>query len=377
MSKRDYYDILGVSKDASTQEIKKAYRKLALKYHPDRNPDNKDAEAKFKEAAEAYETLSDDNKRRQYDQFGHAGYQNMHTGGGGHGGMSMDDIFNNFGDIFGSMFGNGFQQQQRRQGPTPARGHDLSKEIQISLQEAYLGCKKEISYHHFFVCNSCNHQGTPQKSNISACGKCQGSGQVRYQQGFFAYAQECPECSGKGFQMKNPCPDCKGQSRRQEYESFSVTIPKGIYNGAELRISGKGDAGIFGGPSGDLFLRIKVLEDKKFTREGDDLVCNVMLTYPQLVLGSQIEVENIDGTTEHIKIPKGCPVGDKITLPGKGFAKLRGNGSGNLVLITQCHIPKKLNSESKDLLKQYSDKIGTDTSSNDGFISSFFKKFLG
>lgn len=372
MSKRDYYEILGISKDAEASEIKKAYRKLALKYHPDRNPDNKEAEAKFKEAAEAYETLSDASKRRQYDQFGHSGYQNMH--GGSHG-MNMDDIFSNFGDIFGSMFG--FEHQRKRKtGPAAQRGHDLSKEITLELKDAYLGCKKEVSYYHYFTCGSCDSKGALNKHDISTCDQCQGAGQIRYQQGFFAYAQECPQCQGQGFMIKNPCPDCKGQSRKQEYESFSVTIPKGIYHGAELRISGKGDAGVYGGPSGDLFLRIKINSDKNFTRDGDDLICNVMLTYPQLVFGAQIDIQNIDGHTETIKVPKGCPVGEKIIIPGKGFAKLRGRGQGNLIVTTQCHIPKKLNAQAKDLLKEYAEKVGNDTN-QDGFISSLFKKFLG
>lgn len=384
MSKRDYYEILGVSKTADVAEIKKAYRKLAMKYHPDRNPGNKEAEDKFKEAAEAYETLSDDQKRAQYDQYGHAGFQNAFGGGGGHN-MNMDDIFKNFGDIFGGggggfdfgdIFGQG--QRQRKAGPTPQRGHDLVQNIEITLKEAYLGVVKEISYYHAFACAECDHKGYKNKADLQTCTQCKGSGQVKYQQGFFAISQACSPCQGQGFTIKNPCKNCKGQSRKQEFERFDLKIPKGVFDGAELRLAGRGDAGVFGGPKGDLFVKVNIQPDKRFTRVDNDLVCNLMLTYPQLVLGSQVEIEHIDGSKISLKIPKGCAVGEKLTIPGKGFDKIRGYGTGNLVIITQCHIPKKLNSEQKNLLQKYSDSIGTNVSDDkDGFITSLFKKFLG
>ena len=382
MSKRDYYEILGVEKSADIATIKKAYRKLAMKFHPDRNPGNKEAEEKFKEAAEAYEVLSDQQKRAQYDQFGHSGYQNMHGGSGGHH-MNMDDIFKNFGDIFGGggfdfgdIFGGG--QRRKKAGPTPQKGHDLIQEVSISLKDAFLGVSKEISYYHAFACNSCNHQGYKNKTDLSVCQTCKGAGQVRFQQGFFAVSQACSSCQGQGYQIKNPCSACKGQSRKQEFERIDVKIPKGIFDGAELRMAGKGDAGVFGGPTGDLFIKVKVTPDNKFRRVENDLVCNLMLTYPQLVLGSQVEIEHIDGSKLTLKIPKGCPVGEKIIIPGKGFEKIRGYGTGNLVIITQCHIPKKLNTEQKKLLQSFSDMIGTNVSDNkDGFITSLFKKFLG
>ncbi|MBV8660538.1 MAG: molecular chaperone DnaJ [Candidatus Dependentiae bacterium] len=374
-NKKDFYKILGVEKTASAAEIKKAYHKLAMKYHPDRNPDNKEAEAKFKEAAAAYEVLSDSEKRDRYDQLGHSAYENMQQGGGaGHHGMDFD-----LNDIFNSMFGGGHgrSQGQRASGPTPQRGQDLAKNLSITLKEAYLGVKKDISYSHYFSCSSCKGQGAKNKSDIATCAKCHGYGQVQVQQGFFAFAQPCRECQGQGFKIKTPCPDCQGQSRRKEQEMVTVSIPKGIFHNAEVRVPGKGDAGMYGGPSGDLYLHISIEKDKKFRREEDNLVCSVMLTYPQLVFGCQINVELIDGTQESIKIPKGCPVGEKIIVPGKGFAKLRGVGAGNLIVITQCQIPKKLTDSAKDLLKNYSEAIGTETKSEDGFISSFFKKFLG
>lgn len=381
MNKRNYYDVLGVPKSASVDEIKKAYRKLAMKYHPDRNQGDKQAEEMFKEAAEAYEVLSDDKKRAQYDQYGHDNFQNMQSGGGGAHHMNMDDIFRNFGDIVGGVdFGDIFGQTENRRkktGPTPQRGHDVIHDVSITLQEAYSGVKKDVGYYHAFACNDCNHQGYKNKTDIVTCTQCKGTGQVRYQQGFFSVAQACYSCQGQGYTIKNPCPTCKGQSRKQEYERFTVNIPAGIFDGAELRVAQKGDAGIFGGSSGDLYLKIKVTPDKKFHREDNDLVSSLMLTYPQLVLGCQVDIVHIDGTNISIKIPKGCPVGEKIIIPGKGFAKLKGIGTGNLIIITQCYIPKKLTSQQKELLDNYATAVGNNTDQQDGFISSIFKKFLG
>lgn len=377
MSKKTYYEVLGVPKNASADEIKKAYRTLALKYHPDRNPDNKAAEEKFKEAAAAYEVLSDEQKRRQYDQYGHANYEQMGGMGGHHGGMNTDDIFESFGDIFGDIFGGGRQKARKKSGPEPMRGHDLTKEISIALKDAYLGAKKEISYTRLVSCKTCNGSGAQAGSKPTACSKCNGAGQIQFRQGFFMYSQPCNVCAGQGFIISSPCKDCNGKSRVQEFIKFTVNIPSGIYDGAELRIPTKGDAGVYGGTSGDLFLKINVQPDKKFKRVGDDLQCTIMLTYPQLVLGAQVDFENIDGTTQSIKIPKGCPVGERIVIPGKGFTTLRNNVHGNLVIITQCHIPKKLSNEAKKQLTDYSEQIGTEPHDNEGTIAGFFKKFLG
>lgn len=376
MSKRDYYEVLGVSKDASAADIKTAYRKLALKYHPDRNPDNKEAEEKFKEAAEAYEILSNAQKRAQYDQMGHAGFQ--HGGMGGHGSMNMDDIFSSFGDIFGDIFGGGAGQQRKKKrgAPEAKRGHDLYKEVQISLKDAFLGTKTDVQYYHFVACTTCKAKGTKPGTSFTECTACNGSGQMQFRQGFFMYSQSCGSCGGQGYTVSSPCTDCKGQSRVQKYDKFSVNIPKGIFDGAELRIPGKGDAGVYGGSAGDLFIKIHVMPDKHFKRVQDDLICSINLTYPQLVFGAQLEIESIDGTKETIKIPKGCPVGERISLPGKGFSALRGNTRGNLIVITKCHIPKKLSTEAKKALTEYSDIVGTDTATN-GSIASFFKRFLG
>lgn len=376
MSKRDYYQVLGVKKSASLVEIKKAYRKLALKYHPDRNPDNKEAEAKFKEAAEAYEVLSNEQKRRQYDQFGHAGMDGMGGGTGAHG-MNTEDIFSNFGDIFGDIFGGGSSQRQRKSGPQPQRGHDLHKEIKITLKDAFLGTQKEIGYYHFVPCETCKGKGLAPGTTTHQCSKCQGSGQLNFRQGFFMYSQTCNECKGQGYTIPSPCTTCHGKSRKQVYENVTLTIPAGIFDGAELRKTGNGDAGVYGGRSGDLLVRIVVSPNKKFKRSGDDLVCTISLTYPQLVLGSQVEITSIDGTKQMIKIPKGCPVGEQIIIPGKGFPHLRNKMRGNLVVITQCHVPKKLSADAKKKLTEYSNIIGTDTKESEGFISAFFKKFLG
>lgn len=376
MSKRDFYDVLGVARSASADEIKAAYRKLALKYHPDRNPGNKEAEEKFKEAAEAYEILSDNKKRPAYDQFGHAG-MNGGQGFGGQNGMNMDDIFEHFGDIFGDMFGDQRRGRKKATGPEPRRGHDLHKDISISLKDAYTGTKQEIAYYHFEPCDTCNGKGTKAGTKPATCATCKGSGQIHFSQGFFMYAQACSTCGGQGFTIPSPCPSCNGQTRKQVYDKFSVTIPAGIFDGAELRIAGKGDAGIFGGQSGDLFLRVSVMPDKNFKRVEDDLICTVVLTYPQLVFGSQMEIENIDGTKETIKISKGCPVGERIMVAGKGFPKLRGTGRGNLVVITNCDIPKKLSEKAKEHLTEYSREIGTTTQGGSSGIAGFFKKFLG
>ncbi len=372
MAKRDYYEVLGVSKSASADEIKKAYRTLAMKYHPDRNPDNKEAEENFKEAAEAYEVLSNQEKRKQYDQFGHTS-----PFGQGAGGMNMDDIFRNFEDIFGDIFGQ--QQGQRRRGPagpTPKRGHDLAKELSLTLEEAFTGTKKELKLYHFVPCKTCEGKGMPKDVKPKECTECHGSGQVGYRHGIFMYSQPCPTCHGEGYIIENPCKACKGRSRVQQYETVSVNVPKGIFDGAELRVQKKGDAGVFGGATGDLYIRVRIMPNKKFKRVGDDLQCSITLTYPQLVLGCQLDVENIDGTKETIKVKKGTPVGERIIVPGKGFEKVRGSGRGNLVVVTKCHIPKKIAKEAENVLKEYSEIIGLETSNDEGSISSFFKKFL-
>lgn len=378
MAKRDYYEVLGVSKNASADEIKKAYRKLAVKYHPDKNPDNKEAEEKFKEAAEAYEVLSNESKRKQYDQFGHAG---MQSGTDYQSYSNMNDIFSNFGDIFSELFGGGggerrTSQRTRRSGPTPKRGHDLAQEISISFKESFLGTKKEVSVNHYIVCERCSGTGCKEGTKPTVCPTCKGAGEMHYQQGFFTFSQTCSACHGDGFIIESPCPTCRGQSRVQKYERFTVIIPQGIFDEAEMRLPGKGDAGTFGGSTGDLRLRINVKTDPNFERRDNNLVMKLMLTYPQLVLGSQVEVELLDGSVETIKIPKGCAVGKEIIIPGKGFSRIRGTEKGSLIIVTQCDIPTKLTADTKDALLKFAEKLGNQSQSSGG-ISGFFKKFLG
>jgi molecular chaperone DnaJ len=379
MENKDYYGILGVTKTASQDEIKAAYRKLALKYHPDRNPDNKEAENKFKEAAQAYEVLSDEQKRKRYDQFGAAGVEGMGGMGGGQYGphdMNMDDIFSAFGDIFGDMFGGQRQQGRKKSGPTPQRGHDLAKEVHITLKDSFIGSKQEVGYQRFVPCATCKGAGAKPGTKIETCKACNGQGQLHFTKGFFMYTQACDSCKGLGYKIASPCTTCSGASRVREYEKFSVTIPAGIYDGAELRIKDKGDAGVYGGSMGDLFIKVHVMSDKKFKRVGDDLECSIMLTYPQLVLGGQVEIESIDGSKVTIKIPKGCPVNEHIIVPGKGFPQIRGNTKGNLVVITQCIVPKKLSTEAKKALNEYAQATGSETTEHENSITGFFKRFV-
>ena len=377
--KADFYETLGVSKTATPDEVKKAYRTLAMKFHPDRNPNNKEAETKFKQIAEAYEIISDPQKRATYDRGGHSAFENGGGGHGygGHGGQpNMDDIFENFGDIFGSIFGSQ-KARQKRGTPAPQRGHDLAQNLTITLQEAFLGCKKEVGSYRFLLCDGCKGSGCAGDSKPKTCTRCHGAGQTINQQGIFSFAQPCSPCQGSGFVIATPCTTCKGQSRIQKHERFTVNVPAGIYDAAEMRVAGKGDAGVFGGPAGDLFVTIAIAPEKRFFRRELDLVTHLNLTYPQLVFGCQIEIESIDGTKETIKIPQGCPVNKEIKIVGRGFASLQGKARGSLVIVTQCDIPKTLNSETKKSLTDFAEKLGNQSTASEGGISGFFKKFLG
>lgn len=366
MAKRDYYEILGVPRDASAADIKKAYRTLALKYHPDRNPDNKDAEEKFKEAAEAFEVLSDEQKRARYDQVGPEG---MQGGTDYHQYSNMDDIFSAFGDVFGSMFGGGPRQRTRRKAAMePKVGHDLSQELTITLKESFLGTKKDFGIYRFASCDTCSATGCAAGTKPELCKSCGGAGQLFTQQGFFSYAQTCSTCRGEGVTIPKPCPTCKGKSRTQQHEKLSITIPAGIYDGANLRLRGKGDAGVYGGESGDLYLQIKVSRDTKFERRNDDLVTTLSLSYPQLALGCHIELESIDGSKETITVPKGSAVGTEIALAGKGFLSANGKRRGALVVILKCEIPTRLTPRAKELLTELSKELETKDS---GFFSRF------
>lgn len=383
--KRDFYEVLGVSKTASQDDIKKAYRALAMKYHPDRNPNDKSAEEKFKEVQEAYSILSDAQKRKQYDQFGHAA-EGMGGFGGGAGYQDMGDIFKQhfgeqgFEDIFSTIFGTGGGAGRRKKTPepTPQRGLDLEKNITITLEEAFKGIKKDITIYHFVPCNVCNHTGKQANSTVEVCPTCHGTGTLSYSSGIiFVQAGTCNTCHGQGFIFKNPCTKCHGQSRIQQYDTVSANIPKGVYNEAVLRIQGAGDAGVYGGPAGDLLLTVTIAPHKRFKRIKDDLTCTITVTYPQLVFGALIEIENIDGSKESLKIPRGCSVGQSIIIKNKGFQKLRETGRGNLIVTTACDIPTSLSDEAEKTLRKYSEEIGTKVAEEAGTISGFFKKFLG
>ena len=237
--------------------------------------------------------------------------------------------------------------------------------------------QKDLTYYHFAACEECSGSGAEKNSKPESCTQCSGSGQVFFKQGFFNFAQTCPRCGGEGLIIKDPCKKCKGQSRIQKYGTISITIPKGIFDQADLRIQGKGDAGIYGGTSGDLYIKVHVIADKQFHRVNDDLECTIMLTYPQLVFGAEVDITSIDESTETIKIPQGCKVGERIVIAGKGFHKIRGRTRGDLVVITNCNVPKKISPKAQELLKEYSAEIGTETSNRNGGISGFFKKFLG
>jgi len=371
MSKKDYYEILGVTKEATEADIKKAYRKLAMQHHPDRNPNNKKAEALFKEATEAYEVLSDKDKRARYDAYGHQG---MHAGSDYQSYGNAQDIFSHFGDIFGSFFGGGHGEHGReRGGATPTQGHDLAYDATISLKESFTGCKKEIKVYHYVPCTTCKHTGTKSGTKPTACKTCHGRGSQTVQQGFFAFSQPCKACNGAGFLIQDPCGTCKGQTRVQQYETLSVTIPAGIFNNADLRVPNKGDSGMFGGPAGHLYVKIKVTADSGFERRGNDVVCTLMLSYPQLVLGAQMEVPSLDGSLHTVKIPKGCAVGQEIVISGKGFRSLQTGSMGNLIFVAHCAIPKKISNDARDALLAYDKAIEHEHSG----IRGFFKKFLG
>ncbi len=384
MSKRDYYSTLGVERNVTADELKKAYRKLAIQYHPDKNPGNKAAEEKFKEVSEAYEVLSDKDKRANYDRFGHAGVNGAGDGGFGGHGANMDEIFGNFGDIFESFFGgnNPFGKgKKKKSGPTPKAGHDLSLNISISLKDAFLGVKKEVGIYRYAHCNGCDGQGAAPGTSVSTCTACGGSGQKANMQGFLSYTYPCATCSGQGFIIAKPCGQCAGQTRKQNHERIEVNIPKGIFDGAQLRVSDKGDAGTFGGPAGSLYLNINITPDKYFARRGVDIVSELALSYPQLVLGCKINFEHIDGSKIEVTIPKSCQVGKEIQVTGKGFAVLGKNKTGDLFIKISCKIPTTLSEPAKQALQILMQEFGLKSTESDKTdqqgIPGFFKKFMG
>ena len=353
--KRDYYEILGVTKSTSKEDIKKAYRKQAMQFHPDRNPDNPSAEAKFKEASEAAEVLLDDQKKARYDQFGHAG---MGQGAGGFGGGFQGGDFGDLGDIFGDIFGDmmggrarGGQRGGARRGSRARMGEDLQAEMEIKFEEAAFGVEKELIINKHVACADCDATGAKKGSSPTTCDMCHGHGEVRRQQGFFTIAQTCPKCAGSGQMVKDPCPTCHGQGRTRKKETLSVKVPAGIDEGQRLKLSGQGEGGLHGGPSGDLYVLIRIAEHELFTRDEFDVVCDVPISFSQAALGADIEVPTLGGRVS-VKIPAGTQAGKKMRLKNKGIAKLGGYGFGDQIIAVHVETPAKLSSEQRELFEK-------------------------
>ena len=369
MSKRDYYEVLGINKSANKDEIKKAYRKLALKYHPDKNKGDKAAEEKFKEASEAYHVLSDDKRKNNYDQFGHAAFQ----GAGGQGGFGNFDFSSSFSDIFEDVFGDfGFgSSTSSRRGRSSNRGSDLRYDVSIDLDDAFTGTEKKINYTTFKKCKTCLGSGAKPGSKPAACNYCGGQGKIRSNQGFFTIQQTCPECSGVGEKITNPCKNCSGMGKIQSSESVSVKIPKGVDDGTRIRLAGKGEAGSKGGAYGDLYLFVSVEPHSIFKRSEENLYYELPISIADAALGTTVEVPSIDGGKTKIKIPSGTQSGKQLRLKGKGMPILRRNISGDLYIRIITEVPTSLTKKQKELLEEF--KKLEDTKSNP-LIKTFFDK---
>ena len=370
MAKRDYYEVLGVSKTASDDEIKKAYRKLAMKYHPDRNPDNPKAEEKFKEAAEAYEILSDSEKRSMYDRMGHHAFQGSFGGGagGGYGGFSAEDIFSQFGDIFGGAFGGGGRQQQQRQ----RRGSDLRYVMELSLEEAVQGVKKTITFTAPAPCDACDGKGSQNPNDVETCKTCHGAGQIRMQQGFFSVQQTCGTCRGQGKIIKNPCQKCHGSGVSERQQTLEVTIPAGVDNGDRVRLTGKGEA-IRDGQAGDLYVEVVVREHEIFQRDGADLYMDVPISVADAALGKEIQIPTLDGRVS-LKIPEGTQNGKVFRLRGKGVRPVRNSMLGDLLCRIVVETPVNLTARQRELLKELQATMDGNDQHSSAKKKSFFDK---
>ncbi len=358
--KRDYYEVLGVQKGASDAELKKAYRNLAKKYHPDVNPGNKEAEAKFKEANEAYEVLSDPQKRSRYDQFGHAG-TDPNGFGGGAGGFSDFD-FGGIGDIFETFFGgSGFGGGRSRSKRGPQKGADIKYSMEISFEEAAFGIEREINVSRMEVCSKCTGTGAKPGTNASTCQHCNGTGQVQIKQntpfGQFINTKTCDVCKGEGKIITDPCPACNGKGKLRNNVKLKINVPAGIDDGQTISLRGEGDPGSKGGPNGDLFLNIRVRPHPLFKRQGNDVVCEVPITFTQAALGAELEVPTLDGKVKYT-VPEGTQTGSVFRLKGKGIPFLRGNGRGDQYVKVNIDVPKKLNEKQKAILKEFAELSG-------------------
>ena len=355
MSKADYYEVLGVSREASDQELKSAYRKQALKYHPDRNPGDQAAEEKFKEASEAYQVLSDADKRAAYDRYGHAGVSG--AGPGGFGGFSGSvDLGDIFGDLFGEMFNmGGGQQRQTRQ----RRGEDLRYDLTIDFEDAIFGKETEVKIRRFESCVTCHGSGSASGRGPTVCPQCQGRGQIRYQQGFFSVARTCSACGGAGAIVSDPCASCHGETRVAKEAKLHVKVPPGVEDGTRIRYSGEGDTGRSGGPSGDLYIVLSIRSHDFFQRDGQDLRCVIPVSFPQAALGAEIEIPGIDGAVS-LKVPEGTQSGREIRVRGRGVPHLNDKGKGDLIVKVLVQIPRKLSRAQRDLVNKLAESLTVD-----------------
>ena len=362
MSKRDYYEVLGVDKQTEAKEIKKAYRRVAMKYHPDRNPDDPDAENKFKEASEAYEILSDNQKRAAYDQYGHAGVDPQMGGSGG----------GNFSDIFGDVIVDIFGVGGGRGRGGPQRGSDLRYNLDLSLEQAVHGDTLKIRVPTLVICQVCDGSGAKKGSSPVTCGTCNGQGQVRMTQGFFSVQQTCPNCHGRGTVIKDPCQACHGQGRVEETKTLSVKVPPGVDNGDRIRLSGEGEASPDGGPAGDLYVQVSVRDHAIFERDGKHLYCDVPISFPDAVLGGELEVPTLDGRVK-LKIPSETQTGKMFRLRGKGVVPVRGGSAGDLMCRVVIETPVKLSKEQTELVKQLQASLESSGSQQSPRKTSWFE----
>ena len=379
MSKRDYYEILGLGREATDQQIKSAYRKLALKYHPDRNPGDKRAEEQFKEAAEAYSVLADSQKRGLYDRFGHAGVNNAGGGGGFDPTIFADfsDIFSGLGDVFG--FGDIFGSRRRRGGPQ--RGADLRYDLEITFEESAAGAETTIQIPREENCDTCSGSGAAPGTKAETCSQCRGSGQLRYQQGFLTVARPCSTCRGTGKTIAKPCQTCRGAGRVPRERSLTVKIPAGIATGQRLRLYGEGEAGSAGGPAGDLYVVVHVQEHAFFHREGDDLYCEMPISFPTLALGGDVRVPTLNGQ-EELQVPSGTQPGTRFKIRHKGMPNVSGRGHGDLYVIARAAIPKKLSKDQRRLIEELArtmpdEKLEADGDSSDKPFFERMKDMFG
>jgi molecular chaperone DnaJ len=347
VSKADYYDVLGVSRDASDQELKSAYRKMAREHHPDLNPGDHAAEERFKQASEAYQVLSDPDKRAAYDRFGHAGVSGAGQGFGGPFGAGVD-ISDLFGDLFGEMFSMGGNQRR----PTRhQRGDDLRFNLTVDFEAAIFGVETEVKIRRLEACDACKATGSSSRRGPTTCGHCQGRGQVRFQQGFFSVARTCTACGGTGQVIGDPCPTCRGETRVSKENKLHVKVPPGVETGTRIRYAGEGDAGRAGAPKGDLYVVLSIRSHEYFQRDGHNLRCVLPISFPQAALGAEIEIPAIGGNVT-LKIPEGTPSGKELRVRGKGVPFLNERGSGDLIVKVLVEIPKKLNRAQRELINQ-------------------------